>query len=195
MLRVRAKGHYSHYLFSWNLEAHFSKYISTFEMTNQHFTTWVAAVLGPNTKGVCVISKVSMFFSWSQLEKNTINFPPLMSHYSASLQTQGKDMGHYVRKAITQNSPQVGFESTTNRLTADRSTTELLSNNGLKLRKPTLVLWTPTYGRAKKGLSLFSTYTRRKGYDSKPLRAAVNHPLSRFILINQSLRPHLLIFV
>ncbi|XLU64437.1 hypothetical protein S245_023646, partial [Arachis hypogaea] len=69
----------------------------------------------------------------------------------------------------TQNSPQVGFEPTTSQLTADRSTTELLRNKGLKLRKPTLVLWTPTYDRTKKGSSLFFTYTGRKGYDSKPL--------------------------
>ncbi|QCD93695.1 hypothetical protein DEO72_LG5g1771 [Vigna unguiculata] len=74
-----------------------------------------------------------------------------------------------VRKAITPNSPQVGFEPTTSQLTADRSTTELLRNNGLKLRKPTLILWTPTYDRTKKGSSLFFTYTGIKGYDSKPL--------------------------
>ena len=122
-----------------------------------------------------------------------------MSHDSASLETQGRDRGRQVRKARTINSPQVGFEPTTSQLTADRSTTELLRNNGLKLRKPTLVLWTPTYDRTKKCSSLFFTYTGRKGYDSKPLLgrrasiqdkgAAVNHPLSRFILINRSPRP------
>ena len=52
-----------------------------------------------------------------------------MSRDSASLERKEKNWGRKVRKAITRNSPQVGFEPTTSQLTADRSTTELLRNN------------------------------------------------------------------
>ncbi|CAJ1972474.1 unnamed protein product [Sphenostylis stenocarpa] len=76
----------------------------------------------------------------------------------------------YPAKPATSCAKVKRFEPTTSQ-TADRSTTDLLRNNGLKfkLRKPTLVLWTPTYDRTKKGSSLFFTYTERKGYDNKPL--------------------------
>lgn len=90
-----------------------------------------------------------------------------MSHDSASLETKEKDRGRWVIKAKTRNSPQVGFEPTTSQLTADRSTTELLRNNGLK-EADSRSLDQPM-AEKKMGSSLFFTYTGRKGYDSKLL--------------------------
>ena len=63
------------------------------------------------------------------------------------------------------HSPQVGFEPTTSQLTADRSTTELLRNNGLKEAHSRSLDQLLT----EQNESLFFTYTGRKGYDSKPL--------------------------
>ncbi|KAG8362759.1 hypothetical protein BUALT_BualtMtG0006000 (mitochondrion) [Buddleja alternifolia] len=58
------------------------------------------------------------------------------------------------------NSPQVGFEPTTSQLTADRSTTELLRNNGLK-ETDSRSLDQPMTEK-KRSSSLFFTYTDRE---------------------------------
>ena len=80
-----------------------------------------------------------------------------MSLDSASLETKEKNR---VRKAITIKSPQVGFEPTTSQLTADRSTTELLRNNGLKEADSRSL--EPTYDRTKMGSSLFFFHIHRE---------------------------------
>nr|GFA36479.1 hypothetical protein [Tanacetum cinerariifolium] len=54
------------------------------------------------------------------------------SHPRSYQKLRRRTGGREVRKARTLNSPQVGFEPTTSQLTADRSTTKLLRNNGLK---------------------------------------------------------------
>ncbi|CAI9291368.1 unnamed protein product [Lactuca saligna] len=86
------------------------------------------------------------------------------------------------------------FEPTTSQLTADRSTTELLRNNGLKEADSRSLDQPMT---EQKGVRHPHIH-REKGYDSKPpprpeslhdKEAVINHPLSRFVWINRSSRP------
>ncbi len=62
--------------------------------------------------------------------------------------------------------PQVGFEPTTDRLTADSSTTELLRNNAITWQRPTLTGGNPQLPSALK--SLTSVFDMGTGVTSSP---------------------------
>ena len=103
-----------------------------------------------------------------------------MSRDSASLERKEKNWGRKVRKAITRNSPQVGFEPTTSQLTADRSTTELLRKNSLQEADSRSLDQPMT--EQKRVRNFFSHTPGKKRYDSKqqaPPRLESLHPGQR----------------